>query len=137
MSITGEANGSPMKVGVALSDILTGLYACNGILAALHQRGQSGRGQHIETALLDVQVATLANQAASFLATGHNPHRHGNAHPSIVPYQTFETSDGVIAIAVGNDAQFACALRGSGAAVARGRSSFPEPMHNAWPNETC
>ena len=107
MSITGEAGGPPMKVGVALSDILTGLYACNGILAALHQRGQSGRGQYVETALLDVQVATLANQAASFLATGYNPHRHGNAHPSIVPYQTFETSDGVIAIAVGNDAQFA------------------------------
>jgi crotonobetainyl-CoA:carnitine CoA-transferase CaiB-like acyl-CoA transferase len=107
MSITGEAGGPPMKVGVALSDILTGLYACNGILAALHQRGQSGRGQYIETALLDVQVATLANQAASFLATGANPRRHGNAHPSIVPYQTFDTSDGVIAIAVGNDAQFA------------------------------
>jgi crotonobetainyl-CoA:carnitine CoA-transferase CaiB-like acyl-CoA transferase len=106
MSITGEADGSPMKVGVALSDILTGLYACNGILAALHQRFQSGRGQYIETALLDVQVATLANQAAAFLATGRNPRRHGNAHPSIVPYQTFETSDGVIAIAVGNDAQF-------------------------------
>lgn len=106
MSITGEADGPPMKVGVALSDILTGLYACNGILAALHQRGQTGRGQHIETALLDVQVATLANQAASYLATGHNPRRLGNAHPSIVPYQTFETSDGVIAIAVGNDAQF-------------------------------
>ena len=106
MSITGEANGPPMKVGVALSDILTGLYACNGILAALHQRGQTGRGQHIETALLDVQVATLANQAASFLATGYNPRRFGNAHPSIVPYQTFETSDGVIAVAVGNDTQF-------------------------------
>ncbi len=106
MSITGEPDGSPMKVGVALSDILTGLYACNGILAALHQRSRSGRGQHIETALLDVQVAALANQAASFLATGHNPRRHGNAHPSIVPYQTFETADGVIAIAVGNDAQF-------------------------------
>lgn len=106
MSITGETNGSPMKVGVALSDILTGLYACNGILAALHQRAQTGRGQHIETALLDVQVATLANQAASFLATGCNPRRLGNAHPSIVPYQTFETSDGVIAVAVGNDAQF-------------------------------
>ena len=106
MSITGEASGPPMKVGVALSDILTGLYACNGILAALHQRNQSGRGQFIETALLDVQVAALANQAASFLATGYNPRRHGNAHPSIVPYQTFETSDGVIAVAVGNDAQF-------------------------------
>jgi crotonobetainyl-CoA:carnitine CoA-transferase CaiB-like acyl-CoA transferase len=106
MSITGEANGPPMKVGVALSDILTGLYACNGIVAALHQRHRSGRGQYVETALLDVQVAALANQAASFLATGKNPERHGNAHPSIVPYQTFETLDGVIAIAVGNDAQF-------------------------------
>jgi crotonobetainyl-CoA:carnitine CoA-transferase CaiB-like acyl-CoA transferase len=106
MSITGETNGPPMKVGVALSDILTGLYACNGIIAALHQRHRSGRGQFVETALLDVQVAALANQAASVLATGRNPVRHGNAHPSIVPYQTFETADGVIAIAVGNDAQF-------------------------------
>jgi crotonobetainyl-CoA:carnitine CoA-transferase CaiB-like acyl-CoA transferase len=107
MSVTGDASGPPMKVGVALSDILTGLYACNGILAALHQRQWSGRGQYVETALLDVQVAALANQAASFLATGRNPDRHGNAHPSIVPYQTFGTADGVIAIAVGNDGQFA------------------------------
>jgi crotonobetainyl-CoA:carnitine CoA-transferase CaiB-like acyl-CoA transferase len=106
MSITGEANGPPMKVGVALSDILTGLYACNGIIAALHQRHRTGRGQLVETALLDVQVAALANQAAGVLATGKNPVRRGNAHPSIVPYQTFETADGVIAIAVGNDAQF-------------------------------
>ena len=106
MSVTGEARGEPMKAGVALSDILTGLYACNGILAALHQRTASGRGQYVETSLLDVQVASLANQAASFLATGQNPKRYGNAHPSIVPYQTFETSDGIIAIAVGNDIQF-------------------------------
>jgi glutaryl-CoA transferase len=106
MSVTGESDGAPMKVGVALSDILTGLYACSGILAALHQRNASGRGQHVETALLDTQVAALANQAASFLATGRNPQRHGNAHPSIVPYQTFETADGVIAVAVGNDSQF-------------------------------
>jgi crotonobetainyl-CoA:carnitine CoA-transferase CaiB-like acyl-CoA transferase len=107
MSVTGEPGDAPMKVGVALADILTGLYACNGILAALHQRNSSGRGQFVETALLDVQVAALANQAASFLATGRNPQRHGNAHPSIVPYQTFDTADGVIAIAVGNDGQFA------------------------------
>jgi crotonobetainyl-CoA:carnitine CoA-transferase CaiB-like acyl-CoA transferase len=114
MSVTGEPGGQPMKAGVALSDILTGLYACNGILAALHQRMASGRGQYVETSLLDVQVASLANQAASFLATGRNPKRYGNAHPSIVPYQTFETSDGIIAIAVGNDIQFRqlCAVLG-------------------------
>jgi crotonobetainyl-CoA:carnitine CoA-transferase CaiB-like acyl-CoA transferase len=120
MSVTGEPEGSPMKVGVALADILTGLYACSGILAALHQRSRSGRGQLVELALLDVQVAALANQAASFLAMRLNPERQGNAHPSIVPYQTFETADGVIAVAVGNDAQFAslCAVLESPALAA-------------------
>jgi crotonobetainyl-CoA:carnitine CoA-transferase CaiB-like acyl-CoA transferase len=85
---------------------MTGLYACNGILAALLQREQSGRGQHVTTCLLDVQIATLANQASSYLATQRNPQRMGNAHPSIVPYQSFETADGLIAIGVGNDSQF-------------------------------
>jgi crotonobetainyl-CoA:carnitine CoA-transferase CaiB-like acyl-CoA transferase len=113
MSLTGEADGQPMKVGVALVDILSGLYACNGILAALHQRERTGTGQYIDISLLDVQVAALANQAANYLA-GQNPRRLGNAHPNIVPYQTFETQDGVIAIAIGNDDQFVrlCAVLG-------------------------
>jgi crotonobetainyl-CoA:carnitine CoA-transferase CaiB-like acyl-CoA transferase len=106
MSLTGEPNGTPVKTGVALADIMTGLYASNGILAALMQRERSGRGQHVTTCLLDVQIATLANQATSYLATRRNPPRMGNAHPSIVPYQSFATADGWIAIGVGNDAQF-------------------------------
>lgn len=106
MSLTGEPKGTPLKVGVALVDIMTGLYACNGILAALHQRERTGRGQQVETSLFDVQVAALANQASSYFATGRNPPPSGNAHPSIVPYQSFLTADGIIAIAVGNDRQF-------------------------------
>ena len=106
MSLTGEPDGTPVKTGVALADIMTGLYACNGILAALMQREQSGRGQHVTTCLLDVQIATLANQASGYLATQRNPARMGNAHPSIVPYQSFQTADGHIAIGVGNDSQF-------------------------------
>ena len=106
MSLTGEPEGAPVKTGVAHADILTGLYACNGILGALLQREQSGRGQHVTTCLLDVQIATLANQASSYLATQRNPQRWGNAHPSIVPYQSFQTADGLIAIGVGNDSQF-------------------------------
>jgi crotonobetainyl-CoA:carnitine CoA-transferase CaiB-like acyl-CoA transferase len=105
MSLTGEP-GQPMKVGVALVDILSGLYACNGILAALHQRERTGEGQYIDISLLDVQVAALANQAANYLATGRNPQKLGNAHPNIVPYQTFTTLDGAVAVAIGNDAQF-------------------------------
>jgi crotonobetainyl-CoA:carnitine CoA-transferase CaiB-like acyl-CoA transferase len=106
MSLTGEPEGAAMKTGVALADIMTGLYACNGILAALFQRERSGRGQHVTTCLLDVQIATLANQALGYLATGQNPRRMGNAHPSIVPYQSFDTADGTVALAVGNDSQF-------------------------------
>ena len=106
MSITGEADGQPMKVGVALADILTGLYAANAIQAALIHRQQNGRGQYIDLALLDVQVATLANQAMNYLATGNNPKRLGNAHPNIVPYQAFQTADGHMVLAIGNDTQF-------------------------------
>jgi crotonobetainyl-CoA:carnitine CoA-transferase CaiB-like acyl-CoA transferase len=106
MSLTGEPDGAPMKVGVALCDVLTGLYAANAIQAALAGRGHSGHGQHIDMSLLDVTVASLANQAAGFLATDEVPVRHGNAHPSIVPYQTFATRDGHVVVAVGNDAQF-------------------------------
>jgi crotonobetainyl-CoA:carnitine CoA-transferase CaiB-like acyl-CoA transferase len=106
MSVTGDPDGAPVKTGVALADVMTGLYACNGILAALLQRERSGRGQHVTTCLLDVQIATLANQASGYFATQRNPQRMGNAHSSIVPYQAFQTADGLIAIAVGNDSQF-------------------------------
>ncbi|MEN8840020.1 MAG: CaiB/BaiF CoA-transferase family protein [Octadecabacter sp.] len=106
MSVTGEPDGQPQKVGVAVTDILTGLYASNAILAAVHQRHQTGRGQQIDLALLDVAVATTANQAMNYLATGKPPERLGNAHPNIVPYQVFECSDGHVIIAVGNDGQF-------------------------------
>lgn len=111
MSMTGrpddEPGGGPMKVGVALTDILTGLYAANAIQAALAAREHSGAGQHIDMALLDVQLACLANQAMNYLATGASPGRLGNAHPSIVPYQDFPTADGYMILAIGNDGQFA------------------------------
>jgi crotonobetainyl-CoA:carnitine CoA-transferase CaiB-like acyl-CoA transferase len=107
MSVTGAPDGEPMKVGVAVADILTGLYATVAILAALNERRTSDKGQHIDLALLDVQVATLANQGMNFLVSGKVPKRHGNAHPNIVPYQSFAASDGYVVVAVGNDAQFA------------------------------
>jgi crotonobetainyl-CoA:carnitine CoA-transferase CaiB-like acyl-CoA transferase len=107
MSLTGEPDGAPTKVGVAITDIFTGMYAATAVLAALAHRERSGRGQHVDLALLDVQVATLANQAESYLVTGRPPGRLGNAHPSIVPYQAFATRDGHVILAVGNDAQFA------------------------------
>jgi crotonobetainyl-CoA:carnitine CoA-transferase CaiB-like acyl-CoA transferase len=111
MSITGRADGEagagPQKVGVALTDIMTGLYATVAILGALEHRARSGAGQYIDLALLDVQVACLANQAANFLTTGEPPQRLGNAHPSIVPYQDFPTEDGSMMLAIGNDNQFA------------------------------
>jgi crotonobetainyl-CoA:carnitine CoA-transferase CaiB-like acyl-CoA transferase len=106
MSVTGEADGEPMKVGVAITDLLTGMYAATALLAALAHRDRTGRGQWIDLALLDVQVATLANQAEAYLASGRVPGRLGNAHPSIVPYQAFATADGHVVLAVGNDGQF-------------------------------
>jgi len=112
MSITGAADGEPQKAGVALADVITGLYSANAIQSALIHQLRTGEGQYIDMALLDVQVAALANQAMNYLATGSNPRRFGNAHPNIVPYQAFQTSDGFIILAVGNDAQFErfCAL---------------------------
>lgn len=111
MSITGrpdgDPGGGPMKVGVALTDILTGLYAANAIQAALAWRERSGEGQYIDLALLDVQVACLANQAMNYLTSGRSPQRLGNAHPNIVPYQDFPTDDGYMILTIGNDAQFA------------------------------
>ncbi len=106
MSVTGDPDGQPQKVGVAVTDIFTGLYASNAILAAIHQRNTTGQGQQIDLALLDVAVATTANQAMNYLATGISPERLGNAHPNIVPYQVFECADGFVIIAVGNDGQF-------------------------------
>lgn len=118
MSITGREQGDPgagpQKAGVALTDILTGLYSTIAIQAALSERERSGLGQHIDLALFDVQIACLANQASSYLVSGQVPERMGNAHPSIVPYQDFPTADGDMVLAIGNDQQFArfCAIAG-------------------------
>jgi len=118
MSLTGRPEGEdgagPQKVGVALVDIMTGLYATIAVLAALSHRDRTGEGQHIDLALLDVQVAALANQAANYLSSGVAPKRLGNAHPNIVPYQDFPTADGDMILAIGNDGQFArfCAIAG-------------------------
>ncbi len=106
MSITGEPDGSPMKMGVAFADIFAGLHAVIGIEAALYARAKTGIGQHIDISLLDSQVSVLANQALNYLVGGKVPKRLGNQHPNIVPYQSFETADGHIIVAVGNDRQF-------------------------------
>lgn len=106
MDLTGEPDGPPMKIGMAYADILTGLYGVIGIQAALHQRERTGRGQQIDMALMDVMVGTLANQAMNYLVSGVVPHRVGNAHPNIVPYEAFPTSDSWLIVAVGNDTQF-------------------------------
>jgi crotonobetainyl-CoA:carnitine CoA-transferase CaiB-like acyl-CoA transferase len=110
MSITGVPDGEPgagpVKVGVAVSDLITGLYAANAITAALVEREQSGRGEYIDLALLDSQVAALANQSLNYLMTGEPPRRRGTAHPNIVPYQAFATKDSWLMLAVGNDRQF-------------------------------
>jgi crotonobetainyl-CoA:carnitine CoA-transferase CaiB-like acyl-CoA transferase len=118
MSVTGEKDGTPgsepQKVGVAVADLSTGLYATTAILAALHERHRTGRGRWIDAALLDAQVAMLANQASNYLVGGKTPKRMGNAHVNVVPYQVFKTLDGHIVLAVGNDGQFQrfCALAG-------------------------
>jgi crotonobetainyl-CoA:carnitine CoA-transferase CaiB-like acyl-CoA transferase len=107
MDLTGEPNGAPQKIGVALADIITGLYGTIAIQAALTQRLVTGKGQHVDMALFDAMSGVLANQAMNYLASGVAPRRLGNAHPNIVPYQTFQVSDGHIIIACGNDRQFA------------------------------
>jgi formyl-CoA transferase len=110
MSITGERDdlpgGGPQKAGVAISDLMTGMYATIAVMAALTHRDRTGQGQYIDMALLDVQVAMLANMGSNFLTSGRAPVRWGNAHPNIVPYQTFAASDGHIIVAVGNDSQY-------------------------------
>jgi len=106
MSITGPEAGEPYKVGVAIADITAGLFACNAILAALFEHQRSGKGQRIDISLLDSQIAWLANVGSNYLISGEAPLRYGNAHPNIVPYQTFKASDGYFALAVGNDGQW-------------------------------
>lgn len=116
MDLTGDPEGEPQKIGVAFADIFTGVYASTAILAALQGRERTGRGCHIDMALLDTQVAVLANQAMNYLVSDEAPHRLGNAHPNIAPYQTFAVADGHLIIAVGNDGQFRklCAALGLG-----------------------
>jgi crotonobetainyl-CoA:carnitine CoA-transferase CaiB-like acyl-CoA transferase len=118
MSITGErddlSGGGPQKAGVAVADLMTGMYSTVGVLAALHERTRSGLGQHIDMALLDCQVAMMANQNLNFMTSGEAPTRAGNAHQNLVPYQVFAASDGHLIVAVGNDRQFCafCAVIG-------------------------
>lgn len=107
MSVTGPAPGAPTKVGVALVDVLTGLHALSGILAALHHRDRTGEGQRVDTNLLSSLLSSMVNQASGYLGAGTVPGIMGNRHPSITPYETFETADRPIAVAVGNDKQFA------------------------------
>lgn len=117
MSVTGPAGGQPQKVGVAVTDIFTGVYAATAVLAALVARGRTGVGQHIDMALMDVAVGVMANQAMNYLSTGVAPRQMGNAHPNLAPYAVFDCADGWIILAVGNDGQFArlCTLLGLGA----------------------
>ena len=114
MSLTGEPDGMPMKVGVGVADVMCGMYATTGILAALHHRTRTGQGQHIDIALVDSQIAWLVNEGVNYLTSGEVPQRRGNGHPNIVPYQVFEASDGHVIVAVGNDGQFrrTCAFLG-------------------------
>ena len=114
MSVTGEPDGQPQKVGVAVTDVFTGVYAATAILAALVQRGRTGEGQHIDMALLDVATSIMANQAMNYLVSGKAPTMMGNAHPNLAPYAVFDCADGWIILATGNDAQYQrlCAILG-------------------------
>ncbi|MBS0581141.1 MAG: CoA transferase [Proteobacteria bacterium] len=139
MSITGvpegEPGAGPQKVGVAVSDLMAGMYAATAVLAALVERARSGRGQHIDLALLDTQLSWLANQGMNYLLTGRAPQRLGSAHPSITPYQPFASADGFVMVAVGNDRQFAGLCRAAGcpalAADSRFASSAARVEHRA------
>ena len=106
MSVTGEPDGQPQKVGVAVTDVFTGIYAATAILAAIVQRGRTGEGQHIDMALMDVATAIMANQSMNYLATGHAPQKMGNAHPNLAPYAVFDCADGWLILATGNDGQY-------------------------------
>lgn len=107
MSLTGDPDGAPMKVGVGIADVMCGMYATIGILAALRHRDATGAGQHIDLSLVDAQMAWLINEGTNFLTSNQNPQRRGNAHPNIVPYEVFSAADGHVILAVGNDGQFA------------------------------
>ncbi|MDZ7905811.1 MAG: CoA transferase [Cypionkella sp.] len=111
MSLTGMPDGPPMKAGVGIADLMCGMYAAVGILAAVQARHASGQGQHIDLALMDAQVAMLVNQGVGYLTDGKVPPRRGNDHPTIVPYGTFPARDGSFILAIGNDAQFARFVR--------------------------
>jgi len=128
MSITGQPDGAPgaepMKVGVAVVDLFSGLYASTAILAALRHAERTGEGQHVDVALFDCQIAMLANQASSYLVSGKAPGRLGNAHPNIAPYQVFLTAGGYIVIAVGNDGQFAAFARALGLSALAGDERY-------------
>ena len=128
MSITGPVEGQPHRVGVAVTDLVTGIYASTAILAALHSRARTGRGAHIDMSLLDSAVAIMANQAMNYLSTGTPPGRTGNIHPNLAPYQVFACTDGHIIIATGNDAQYGrlCRILGRGDLI-----DHPEYRHNA------
>ncbi len=116
MSLTGAPEGAPMKVGVGIADVMCGMYACSGILAALRHRDRTGEGQHIDLALVDSQIAWLVNEGTNTLVSGREPVRRGNAHPNIAPYQVYAVADGHVIVAVGNDTQFArfCGVMGLG-----------------------
>lgn len=128
MSITGQKDGTPgaepMKVGVAVADLFSGMYAAAGMLAALRHAERTGEGQHVDVALFDCQIAMLANQASNYLVSGKAPTRLGNAHPNIAPYQVFATADGFIVVAVGNDGQFASFVRALGRDALAGDARF-------------
>jgi crotonobetainyl-CoA:carnitine CoA-transferase CaiB-like acyl-CoA transferase len=128
MSVTGAMDGQPQKVGVAVTDVFTGVYAATGILAALHQRGVTGVGQHIDMALMDVAAGIMANQAMNYLATGVAPVKLGNAHPNLAPYAVFDCADGWVIIAVGNDAQY---RRFCGVLGLEGLGEAPDYLTNA------
>jgi crotonobetainyl-CoA:carnitine CoA-transferase CaiB-like acyl-CoA transferase len=128
MSVTGAADGQPQKVGVAVTDVFTGVYAATGILAALHQRATTGVGQHIDMALMDVAAGIMANQAMNYLATGVAPVKLGNAHPNLAPYAVFDCADGWVIIAVGNDAQY---RRFCGVLGLDGLADAPDYLTNA------
>jgi crotonobetainyl-CoA:carnitine CoA-transferase CaiB-like acyl-CoA transferase len=133
MSLTGEPEGQPMKVGVGIADVMTGMYAATGILAALHYRHSSGKGQHIDISLLDTQIAWLVNAGTNYLADRQLPTRLGNGHPNIVPYQVFATLDSPMILAVGNDAQFArfCKTAGLDGLVTDPKySTNPQRIHH-------
>jgi formyl-CoA transferase len=124
MSITGEPEGAPMKVGVGIADVMCGMYATIGILAALRHRDQTGEGQHIDLSLVDASMAWLINEGTNYLTSGKLPERRGNAHPNIVPYDAFECADGHVLLAVGNDAQFARYCDALGLAEVGGDARF-------------